>query len=1142
MLRKLFQTTSVLLILVSFIGCKKELELETEVGSIQGVVQFENTSNHEGIDVFLESTDGLVATTYYSARGIKSNARIVTSSVKTDKTGTFYFNEVPTGVYTISASSSLSHEKAILTNVIVQKSAITELEVIKLQATGNINGSITIDNTKDNVYGIDILVLGTSYTAVTDEDGKYIISDVPVKEEGYSLAIRKNDYTYIFKTSVTVKPGESINIDNIDIKSNDFNTNYFIWKGFSDAAPKNPKLNWAYFNTTDNCIYIFNGTAWVKDGQNGKDGIDGTNGKDGLSIIWKGESETAPKNPELYWAYFNTTDGCSYIWNGKNWDKLSQAGDDGTDGKDGSDGINGVDGISIIWKGVYITAPENPELNWAYFNLMDGSSYIWNGYKWDYLAKGGEQNCIHEFTSWEEKEATEFVEGYKKTSCAICGIEYEEIIPRLPIPLVNPEPYTTRVKNLNHIFNNQTLGTTTITMKRSEWNKLCDNYRYFYKNENYVHAEKYEYTKDGQTWEIPNVGFRQRGNTSRFCPQGVDNGRLQGQSNADWSEDYYNYAERENDDYRQVHFKVDFEEFLEGDEELKMAGCMKGVALKRMDHSWGREIFCYDLFHKFGIWTAPRASHTRVILNFIEDTTDNSITTVDYGVYEMFEEVNKQSLKARAQGEGEEASNLWANNKGNLWKCSSDLTLDGLNQTGVEDIRIIFDDEGNPIGKVWDGYRLDLKTNKDELSSAETELHGFIRELNALPTDTSNESIATIKAFYEKWFDMDFFLKTYAINILLGMDDDYWGNGNNYYLYFDTGKKGTGKLYFIPFDYDNTLGCSIKEGGFLQNPLEWGRGENRPLMDRMLLVPEFKQKFIDLLYEVSDEKSYWNFERCSKQFLDWRTMLESYAKSPDLHDKISQKYWGDYTWQPEGYSLTNYFNNIYDATRYAIRGEENPNILKISEIECDEGIKIEIKNIPESACIRQVYVNGKQIAKVDCDYDERLTEIVKSTEFFYPYTKEGNEYSIYVEYLDDSFSNIGKSKEIIITAQGGKGEIQAPEVSYTFENNILTFTNEANLWCNDSKPIIPSNYVVEIQVKDFKGYVSYNWISTENLSLDLAKENTDGEGNVTYTVAPEYRNSELIFTYYAEINSTKDGSYRYVIYDYDNLNPLIMTN
>ena len=477
---------------------------------------------------------------------------------------------------------------------------------------------------------------------------------------------------------------------------------------------------------------------------------------------------------------------------------------------------------------------------------------------------------------------------------------------------------TTRADKLDFIFNNKSLGKTTITIKRSEWNKLCDNYRFFYKNENYVFAERYEYEKDGECWSIPNVGFRQRGNTSRFCPQGVDNGRLQGQMNADWSEDYYTYAEQPNNDYRQVHFKVDFEEFLEGDEEMKMADCLKGVALKRMDHSWGREIFCYDLFRRYGIWTAPRASHTRLIIKFIEDESDNSITTVDYGVYEMFEEVNKQSLKARAEDEGETASNLWANNKGNLWKCSNDLTTNRMHETGVEDIVINFDENGNRVNWKWEGYSLDLKTNKDELASAETELHGFIMDLNALPTDTSDESIATIKAFYEKWFDMDFFLKTYAINILCGMDDDYWGNANNFYLYFDTGKKGTGKLYFIPFDYDNTLGCSIHEGGFNQDPLKWGRGQNRPLMDRMLLVPEFKQKFIELLKEVSAEDSYWNFERCSQQFLAWKAMLEPYAASPDLHDKISQKYWGDYTWQPGGYSLTNYSNNIFDATRNAI--------------------------------------------------------------------------------------------------------------------------------------------------------------------------------------------------------------------------------
>ena len=184
---------------------------------------------------------------------------------------------------------------------------------------------------------------------------------------------------------------------------------------------------------------------------------------------------------------------------------------------------------------------------------------------------------------------------------------------------------------LDFIFNNQTLGTTTIVINRSEWKKLCDNYRYFYKNENCVKAEAFIYEKDDHAWTLKNVGFRLRGNTSRYCPQGIDNGRKQGQYNKKWSVAYYDYAEEPNDDYRQSSFKVDFEEFLpDGIEDQKMSDCMKGVALKCMDQSCTREIFCYDFFHKNGIWTAPRASHTRLILKIREDETDNSTTTVDF--------------------------------------------------------------------------------------------------------------------------------------------------------------------------------------------------------------------------------------------------------------------------------------------------------------------------------------------------------------------------------------------------------------------------------------------------------------------------------------------------------------------------------
>ena len=486
----------------------------------------------------------------------------------------------------------------------------------------------------------------------------------------------------------------------------------------------------------------------------------------------------------------------------------------------------------------------------------------------------------------------------------------------------NPVPFENRRENLDFIFNNQTLGTTTITMKRSEWNQLCENYRYFYRNENFVHVELYEYKKDGQSWTIKNVGLRQRGNSSRFCPQGIDNGRGQGQRNAEWSWDYYNYAENPNDDYRQAHFKVDFERFLDDSEELKMANCMKSVALKRMDHSCGREIFCYDMFHKYGIWTVPRASHTRVIFNFIED--DNSITEVDYGVYEMFEEINKQSLKAR-DSENNQAPNAWKNTKGNLWKCAeADLEHAFLTDSsgkgmGIENTTILFDKKGNRTGKIWETYPMDLKTNKDKFDEAAAEFKAFIAELNALPTPSNSNdraSIDKIKAFYEKWFDVEFFMKSEALTILFGMDDDYWGNGNNYYLYFDTAtEKSTGHVYFIPFDFDNSLGCSIHQGGLTNNPLDWGMGENRPLMDKLLMVPEYKNRFKELLLEVSAEDSFWNYETCKAQFVYWKKMVEPYLGSRDLNIRNSIKVWNDYTWCPGGYSITFKSNNVFDATR-----------------------------------------------------------------------------------------------------------------------------------------------------------------------------------------------------------------------------------
>lgn len=515
---------------------------------------------------------------------------------------------------------------------------------------------------------------------------------------------------------------------------------------------------------------------------------------------------------------------------------------------------------------------------------------------------------------------------------------------------VNPTVWNTASEAQDFIFNTNSVGITKITMRRSEWNKLLAYYDYFYKNENLVFAESYEYEKDGQNWKLNTVGLRLRGNTSRFRPAGKDSPvdeTKHKKPNSDWNWEYYNnYVQKTTDsDYRQSHFKVDFEPFE--DDDRKMSNCMKGVALKRCDSVFSREIFCYHLFHEYGIWTAPRASQTKVYINFIEDVDKNGaveedisaceITKIDFGVYEMFEEVNKQSLKGRMKKKNNNtAANAWENNDGDLWKCSGgNLTAssNSANNFGCERIEIYNTDKNKSQWTYeWFGPCYDLKTNKKSVNSATKKFQGFITELNNL-SDVSHLSVEGIQArkdFYEKWFDVDFFIKTYAVNMLVGMDDDYWGNANNYYLYFDNGSGGSGKCYLIPFDYDNTLGCSITGDKVVSDPMKWGYNEwgnekhSRPLLDRLLEVPEYTEQLKQELLDVSSQEpdSPWNKDNCFSVWERWRNQVEPYVHTPNIAGwpNVGATSWNDDGgWKSIKHYLTKNSNNIYEQTTINFR-------------------------------------------------------------------------------------------------------------------------------------------------------------------------------------------------------------------------------
>lgn len=118
-------------------------------------------------------------------------------------------------------------------------------------------------------------------------------------------------------------------------------------------------------------------------GGDGTNGADGINGKDGTSIVWKGSYVSHPANPQNGWAYKNTTDGKSYVYQDGTWYQMTIDGVDGANGKDGTDGLD------IVWKGDLSAPPANPVKNWVYRDIDNGRVYIYNGTAWALMVADG---------------------------------------------------------------------------------------------------------------------------------------------------------------------------------------------------------------------------------------------------------------------------------------------------------------------------------------------------------------------------------------------------------------------------------------------------------------------------------------------------------------------------------------------------------------------------------------------------------------------------------------------------------------------------------------------------------------------------------------------------------------------------------
>lgn len=370
-----------------------------------------------------------------------------------------------------------------------------------------------------------------------------------------------------------------------------------------------------------------------------------------------------------------------------------------------------------------------------------------------------------------------------------------------------------------------------ITVTEKDWKALLDAFNKNNNTQDYIPVDV-QYKDGSQTEEVRKAGLRLKGNTSRRYPGEAGN-------------------------LNHVHFGLHFSEYVE---DQKLLGTSR-LDLKwfKDDPAYCREVFCYDLFQRAGVWTAITAGYTRLWVKI-----GNKETYM--GVYELMEHVKGDYLKRR--------QNHFGGKGGHLWKARWGANLRDANAwMGADDNK--------------SDYTYELKSTANDYQAAEKELKDFIRNL----TGKSGEDFFNWAA---QAMDVELLLKTYAVNVVVGMWDDYWNNTNNYYFYFNP----AGKFFFIPYDYDNTLGtsqnCGVQDDAGRQNPLKWGSSDN-PLIAKLLQKPEWKAFYVSFLKELC--AGDFSADASMARIKEWHKAISPYVSNDtgeDMEIKDRPASWGNH--------------------------------------------------------------------------------------------------------------------------------------------------------------------------------------------------------------------------------------------------------
>ena len=403
-------------------------------------------------------------------------------------------------------------------------------------------------------------------------------------------------------------------------------------------------------------------------------------------------------------------------------------------------------------------------------------------------------------------------------------------------------------KGLSYLWDESVIPEITISVSLDEWNRLLGLYDQNSSTKEYVYCDV-TYKKGSDTYTVEDAGVRLRGNTSRRRPEKKKNDGKHVTNGADW---------------QHCHFGVNLRKFVK-DSNHEIQGIRKfNLKWFKDDACYVRELFCYDLFRRAGIWTAAFDVYCRVWIHVEGDSQP-----AYYGVYEMIEPYDNKYLDKREK--------FFGSADGNFWKCS---WAQGPADLSTPDA--VMGEDNNR-----DDFTYELKEYGASFASAKEQLQDFIKKINGKGDDS----------FY-KWIkevcDVELLMRTYAVNVAVGMWDDMWNNGNNYYLYFNSTDTYDYKVFLIPYDYDNTLGTSNTYDAAKQDPYNWG--DRGILIERMMKFEEFRNIYRDELKRlVNPANGLMDQATATKRIKDWQEKIQNYISNDtgeDMEIKDRPASWG----------------------------------------------------------------------------------------------------------------------------------------------------------------------------------------------------------------------------------------------------------